>query len=255
MTQTQLPTPASPGAVQKPAPATSLLTTAQLAQALPGAVRKLDPRALLATPVMLVVECGAAVTTVLSILDPTTMGWLVTVWLWLTVGFATLAESVAEGRGKAQAASLRALQQETSARRLGPGDHEESVPSTSLRAGDLVVIEAGERIPGDGDVVEGVASVDESAVTGESAPVIRESGGDRSAVTGGTLVLSDRIVVRVTADPGHSFVDRMIALVEGSERQRTPNEIALGVLLAALTAIFVVVCGTLYYFASYSDAH
>ncbi|WP_345527994.1 potassium-transporting ATPase subunit KdpB [Nocardioides endophyticus] len=248
-------------------PGPTVLSTAQLVEALPGALRKLDPRELLRTPVMLIVEIGAVATTVFSIVDPSTMGWLVTVWLWLTVLFGTLAESVAEGRGKAQAASLRALQQETMARRLrGSVDHLrsagdlatqtiEEVPSTALRAGDLVVVEAGERIPGDGDVVEGVASVDESAVTGESAPVIRESGGDRSAVTGGTTVLSDRIVVRITSDPGQSFVDRMIALVEGSERQRTPNEIALNVLLTALTAIFVVVVASLYYVADYSDAH
>ena len=213
---------------------------------------------------MLVVEIGAAATTVMAALDPTTMAVLVTVWLWLTVLFATLAESVAEGRGKAQAASLRALQQETVARRVLGARRSagtladlpiEEVPSTQLRAGDLVVVTAGERIPGDGDVVEGVASVDESAVTGESAPVIRESGGDRCAVTGGTVVLSDRIVVRITAEPGHSFVDRMIALVEGSERQRTPNEIALNVLLIALTVIFVVVCVTLYPLAEYSHAH
>ncbi|HEY9251622.1 MAG TPA: potassium-transporting ATPase subunit KdpB, partial [Nocardioides sp.] len=237
--------------------ATSVLTAKQIAEAVPGALRKLDPRKLVATPVMLVVEIGAAATTVMSVLDPSVMGWLVTVWLWLTVVFGSLAESVAEGRGKAQAASLRALQTETTARRLhgGLGGAEEVVASTSLRAGDVVVVEAGERIPGDGDVIEGVASVDESAVTGESAPVIRESGGDRSAVTGGTLVLSDRIVVRITSDPGHSFVDRMIALVEGSERQRTPNEIALNVLLTSLTAIFVVVCWSLYYLAGYSGAH
>ena len=202
----------------------------------------------------------------ISIVDPSTLGWLVTIWLWLTVLFGTLAESVAEGRGKAQAASLRALQQETTARRVrGSVDQlkytgnlaalpTDDVASTSLRTGDVVVVEAGERIPGDGDVIEGIASVDESAVTGESAPVIRESGGDRSAVTGGTVVLSDRIVVRITSEPGQSFVDRMIALVEGSERQRTPNEIALNVLLASLTAIFVVVCATLWFFADYSGA-
>jgi K+-transporting ATPase ATPase B chain len=237
-----------------------------LSEALPGALRKLDPRELVATPVMLVVEIGAVATTVISIVDPSTLGWLVTVWLWLTVLFGTLAESVAEGRGKAQAASLRALQQETTARRVrGSADQlrftgnlkelpTDDVPSTSLRTGDVVVVEAGERIPGDGDVIEGVASVDESAVTGESAPVIRESGGDRSAVTGGTVVLSDRIVVRITSEPGQSFVDRMIALVEGSERQRTPNEIALNVLLGSLTAIFVVVVATLWFFADYSGA-
>ena len=205
---------------------------------------------------MLVVEVGAAATTVLSVLDPSVLGWLVTVWLWLTVLFGTLAESVAEGRGKAQAASLRALQTETTARRSAaaatagytgnlPAPHRRG-RQHRLRVGDVVVVAAGERIPGDGDVVEGVASVDESAVTGESAPVIRESGGDRCAVTGGTMVLSDRIVVRITSEPGQSFVDRMIALVEGSERQRTPNEIALNVLLGALTVVFVVVCATLW---------
>ena len=227
----------------------------QFLEALPEAVRKLSPIALLANPVMLVVEIGAVATTVQSIIDPGTLGWMVTVWLWLTVLFGTLAESVAEGRGKAQAASLRSLQAETDARRRRPDGTEEHVPSTSLHRGDVVVVEAGERIPGDGEVIEGVASVDESAVTGESAPVIRESGGDRSAVTGGTVVLSDRIVVRITAEPGQSFVDRMIALVEGSERQRTPNEIALNVLLASLTVIFLVVVGSLYFVADYSDAH
>ncbi|MGB3762671.1 MAG: potassium-transporting ATPase subunit KdpB [Ornithinimicrobium sp.] len=237
-----------------------------LAGALPGALRKLDPRELVATPVMLVVEVGAVATTVMSVLDPGTLAWLVSFGLWLTVLFGTLAESVAEGRGKAQAASLRDLQTETPARRVrGSADQlqhtsnlaalpTDEIPSTSLRTGDVVVVAAGERIPGDGDVIEGVASVDESAVTGESAPVIRESGGDRSAVTGGTIVLSDRIVVRITSEPGQSFVDRMIALVEGSERQRTPNEIALNVLLSALTVVFVVVCGTLYCIADYSGA-
>jgi K+-transporting ATPase ATPase B chain len=251
---------------QQPAPTGRTLST-QLREALPGAFRKLDPRELVTTPVMLVVEVGAVATTLMSVVDPSTLSIGVTLWLWLTVLFGTLAESVAEGRGKAQAASLRALQQETTARRIhGSSDQlkhtgnlatlqVDQVPSTSLRAGDVVVVEAGERIPGDGDVIEGVASVDESAVTGESAPVIRESGGDRSAVTGGTVVLSDRIVVRITSDPGQSFVDRMIALVEGSERQRTPNEIALNVLLSSLTAIFVVVCASLYFVADYSDAH
>jgi potassium-transporting ATPase ATP-binding subunit len=252
--------------VHHPAPVRRTLGV-QLREALPGTFRKLDPRELVANPVMLVVEIGAVATTVMSVFDPSTLGIGVTIWLWLTVLFGTLAESVAEGRGKAQAASLRALQQETTARRIrGSSDQltytgnlatlqVDQVPSTSLRAGDVVVVEAGERIPGDGEVIEGVASVDESAVTGESAPVIRESGGDRSAVTGGTVVLSDRIVVRITSEPGQSFVDRMIALVEGSERQRTPNEIALNVLLTALTAIFIVVVGSLYYVADYSDAH
>ncbi|MXG89305.1 potassium-transporting ATPase subunit KdpB [Nocardioides flavescens] len=231
-----------------------VLTTAQLVEALPGALRKLDPRQLIATPVMLVVEAGAMLTTVLSVLDPSTLGWMVTVWLWLTVVFGALAESVAEGRGKAQAASLRALQTETTAHRRLPGGGVEEVASTSLHTGDVVVVAAGERIPGDGEVIEGVASVDESAVTGESAPVIRESGGDRSAVTGGTVVLSDQIAVRITSEPGQSFVDRMISLVEGSARQKTPNEIALNVLLGALTVIFVVVCVTLYPVARYADA-
>ncbi|GAW51085.1 MULTISPECIES: potassium-transporting ATPase subunit KdpB [unclassified Nocardioides] len=252
--------------VHHPAPVRRSLGS-QLVEALPAALRKLDPREVAASPVMLVVEIGAAATTVMSVLDPSTMAVGVTIWLWLTVLFGTLAEAVAEGRGKAQAASLRALQQETTARRVrGSSDQlrytgnlaalqVDQVPSTSLRAGDVVVVEAGERIPGDGDVIEGVASVDESAVTGESAPVIRESGGDRSAVTGGTVVLSDRIVVRITSGPGQSFVDRMIALVEGSERQRTPNEIALNILLTALTAIFVVVVGTLYYYADYSGTN
>ncbi|WP_445255520.1 potassium-transporting ATPase subunit KdpB [Nocardioides aurantiacus] len=238
----------------------------QLGEALPDALRKLDPRSLLATPVMLVVEVGALATTVLSVLDPGVLGWSVTVWLWLTVLFGTLAESVAEGRGKAQAASLRALQQETTARRVdarvGAGRRgatlldlpTEEVASTSLRAGDVVLVTAGERIPGDGDVVEGVASVDESAVTGESAPVVRESGGDRSAVTGGTVVLSDAIAVRITSEPGQSFVDRMIALVEGSERQRTPNELALDVLLSSLTVVFGVVVLSLWFVARYSGA-
>ncbi|MDT9592356.1 potassium-transporting ATPase subunit KdpB [Nocardioides zeae] len=242
----------------------SILGPAQLGAALPGALRKLDPRALLATPVMLVVELGAAATTVLTALDPSVLGVAVTVWLWLTVLFGALAESVAEGRGKAQAASLRALQTETTARRVRGGGSRggrglldlatDEVASTDLRAGDVVVVAAGERIPGDGDVVEGVASVDESAVTGESAPVIRESGGDRCAVTGGTTVLSDRIAVRITSDPGQSFVDRMIALVEGSQRQRTPNEIALNVLLGSLTVVFVAVCTSLYFVADHSGA-
>ncbi len=243
----------------------SVLTAAQLVEALPGALRKLDPRQLWATPVMLVVEVGAVLTTVLSVLDPSTLGWFVTVWLWLTVVFGTLAESVAEGRGKAQAASLRALQTETTARKVQAsagagrasdlrGQPIDEVASTSLRVGDVVLVAAGERIPGDGEVIDGVASVDESAVTGESAPVIRESGGDRSAVTGGTTVLSDEIVVRITSEPGRSFVDRMIALVEGSERQRTPNEMALNVLLSALTVVFVVVCVTLWPIADYSGA-
>ncbi|WP_421740507.1 potassium-transporting ATPase subunit KdpB [Cellulomonas sp.] len=235
------------------AAAPTTLSPGQLATALPGALRGLDPRRLWDSPVMFVVEVGAAFTTVLAILDPSAFAWSITVWLWLTVLFATLAESVAEGRGKAQAASLRATQRETTARKVVGADTAE-VPSSSLRVGDVVVVVAGETIPGDGDVIEGVASVDESAITGESAPVIRESGGDRSAVTGGTVVLSDRIVVRITAPAGHTFVDRMIALVEGSERQKTPNEVALNVLLTTLTIVFLLAVVTLQPFAVYSGA-
>ena len=176
----------------------------------------------------------------------------VSFWLWFTVVFANFAEAVAEGRGKAQAATLRKMRKETNARRLLNGQREEVVPASALRKGDTVVVEAGEIIPGDGDVIQGIASVDESAITGESAPVIRESGGDRSAVTGGTKVLSDRIVVRITASPGESFLDRMIALVEGAERQKTPNEIALNILLAGLTLVFLFACVTLVPMALYS---
>ncbi len=217
----------------------------QLLAALPEALRKLDPRVQARNPVMFVVWVGSVLVTVLAVADPSVFAVLVAVWLWFTVLFANLAEAVAEGRGKAQAASLRATQRDTVARRLvtdSPADRdaaEEQVPGAQLRLGDLVVVEAGETIPGDGDVVHGIASVDESAITGESAPVIREAGGDRCAVTGGTTVLSDRIVVRITTKPGESFVDRMIALVEGAARQKTPNEIALTILLSALTIIFL----------------
>jgi K+-transporting ATPase ATPase B chain len=226
-----------------------LLDPQQLWRSLPDALRKLDPRTLWRNPVMLIVEVGAVFTTVLAITDPTGFAWLITGWLWLTVIFANLAEAVAEGRGKAQAASLRRAKQDAVARRLvGWGTEaarEETVDAVDLRQGDIVVCEAGDVIPGDGDVVEGIASVDESAITGESAPVIRESGGDRSAVTGGTKVLSDRIVVRITQKPGESFIDRMIALVEGANRQKTPNEIALNILLVALTIIFLLSVVTL----------
>ncbi|WP_199233256.1 potassium-transporting ATPase subunit KdpB [Rhodococcus sp. SMB37] len=211
----------------------------QLAAAVPGAFRKLDPRHVARNPVMFVVLVGSTIATVAAIVGPSVFAWAIAVWLWFTLLFANLAESVAEGRGKAQAESLRKTKQDTVARRLTTSGHEESVNGTELRIGDLVVVEAGELIPGDGDVVEGIATVDESAITGESAPVIRESGGDRCAVTAGTTVLSDRIVVRVTAEPGHTFVDRMIALVEGAVRQKTPNEIALNILLAALTIVLL----------------
>jgi K+-transporting ATPase ATPase B chain len=211
----------------------------QLVGSLPEALRKLDPRTQLRNPVMFVVWVGSVVVTVFAIIEPGVFSWLIAVWLWFTVLFANLAEAVAEGRGKAQAESLRRTKKDTVARRIGRGGAEERVPGTDLAIGDLVVVEAGETIPGDGDVVEGIATVDESAITGESAPVIREAGGDRSAVTGGTTVLSDRIVVRISTKPGETFVDRMIALVEGASRQKTPNEIALTILLAALTIIFL----------------
>jgi len=223
-------------------------------RSLPGALRKLDPRHQVRYPVMFVVWVGALAATVLAVLHPSLFAWSVTGWLWATVVFANLAEAVAEGRGRAQAASLRKTRTQTLARRQRPDGTEESVPGTSLAVGDLVVVEAGEVVPGDGDVVEGIASVDESAVTGESAPVIRESGGDRSAVTGGTTVLSDRIVVRITAKAGETFMDRMIALVEGSARQKTPNEIALGLLLAGMTIVFLLAMVTLQPFAAYSGA-
>jgi K+-transporting ATPase ATPase B chain len=205
-------------------------------------------------PVMFVVEIGSVLTTVLFVRDPSLFAGSVAVWLWLTVVFANLAEAVAEGRGKAQAAALRATRTETTARRLLTDGREEQVPGTQLVPGDRVVVEAGQVIPGDGEVVEGVASVDESAITGESAPVIRESGGDRSAVTGGTKVLSDRIVVEITSRPGETFIDRMIALVEGAQRQKTPNEIALNILLASLTIVFLLATVTLQPMAIYSGA-
>ncbi|WP_306207077.1 potassium-transporting ATPase subunit KdpB [Actinoplanes sp. RD1] len=243
--------PAAPAQTQRKSVQGGLLDPGQLVKSLPDALRKLDPRTLWRNPVMLIVEAGALFTTVLSIAQPSTLSWIITGWLWLTVVFANLAEAVAEGRGKAQAATLRRSKQDTVARRLVDGV-ERATPATELKQGDLVVVEAGEIIPGDGDVVEGIASVDESAITGESAPVIRESGGDRSAVTGGTKVLSDRIVVTITQKPGESFVDRMIALVEGANRQKTPNEIALNILLAALTLVFLLSVVTLQPLAIFS---
>ncbi|MEU0834517.1 potassium-transporting ATPase subunit KdpB [Streptomyces sp. NPDC005969] len=224
----------------------------QLLKSFPDAVRKLDPRVMVKSPVMFVVLVGSVLTTVLAALDPTDwFGWTIAAWLWLTTIFANLAEAVAEGRGKAQADTLRKAKTDTVARRL-VGKNEERVPGTGLRIGDLVVCEAGDIVPGDGDVVEGVASVDESAITGESAPVIRESGGDRSAVTGGTKVLSDRIVIKITTKPGETFIDRMINLVEGAARQKTPNEIALNILLASLTIVFLLAVVTLQPFAVYA---
>ncbi|MFC9436063.1 potassium-transporting ATPase subunit KdpB [Nocardia sp. NPDC057030] len=231
-----------------------------LLTSLPDAVRKLDPRTMWRNPVMFIVEIGAVWSTVLAISDPTFFAWAIVVWLWLTVIFANLAEAVAEGRGKAQADTLRKAKTDTVARRLvnwTPGGQavEEGVAAPELQRGDHVVVEAGQVIPGDGDVVEGIASVDESAITGESAPVIRESGGDRSAVTGGTTVLSDRIVVKITQEPGKSFIDKMIALVEGASRQKTPNEIALNILLASLTIIFVFAVVTLQPLAIFAKAN
>jgi K+-transporting ATPase ATPase B chain len=234
-----------------------LLDPKMLWKSLPDALVKLDPRTLWHNPVMFIVELGAAWSTVLAITNPSWFAWLIVVWLWLTVVFANLAEAVAEGRGKAQAESLRRTKTATMARRLtgwepGVPGREEEVAAPLLQQGDIVVVEAGQPVPGDGDVVEGIASVDESAITGESAPVIRESGGDRSAVTGGTTVLSDRIVVKITQKQGDSFIDRMIALVEGANRQKTPNEIALNILLASLTIIFLFAVATLQPLAIYS---
>jgi K+-transporting ATPase ATPase B chain len=256
----------------------SAFSPAQLVQSIPGAFRKLDPRLMWRNPVMFVVEIGAALTTVLAVAQPflgqgststaspTSLAfiWSIAVWLWLTVLFANVAEAVAEGRGKAQAKSLRDSRTSTMANlvtlydeRLDPAaERAELAPIASgeLTLGDTVVVSAGEPIPGDGDIIWGIASVDESAITGESAPVVRESGGDRSAVTGGTRVLSDRIVVRITSKPGETFVDRMIKLVEGASRQKTPNEIALNILLASLTIIFVVVVLIINPIADYSHA-
>ncbi|GAA1520244.1 potassium-transporting ATPase subunit KdpB [Kribbella lupini] len=251
---TLLKTPSPAPAPQKVVTRTrsGLFDPKMLLTSLPDAVRKLDPRVMVKNPVMFVVEVGAVASTVLAVTDSTVFVWWIVVWLWLTVLFANLAEAVAEGRGKAQAATLRRAKTETTARRLTADGSEEEVPATALQLGDRVVVEAGQVIPGDGDVVEGVASVDESAITGESAPVIRESGGDRSAVTGGTRVLSDRIVVKITTRPGESFIDRMIALVEGASRQKTPNEIALNILLASLTIVFLMATVTLKPFAAYA---
>jgi K+-transporting ATPase ATPase B chain len=258
-TPAQAPAPAGKQGPEQPHRiAGGLLDPRMLWKSLPSALAKLDPRVQIRNPVMFVVEIGAALSTYSAIRTETGFAWTIAVWLWLTVVFANLAEAVAEGRGKAQAATLRRTKQETMARRLidwKPGAtsiRQEEVPGTGLKLGDLVVVEAGQIIPGDGDVVEGVASVDESAITGESAPVIRESGGDRSAVTGGTKVLSDRIVVKITSKPGETFIDRMIALVEGASRQKTPNEVALNILLASLTVVFLLAVVTLQPMAYYS---
>ncbi|MFF4512650.1 potassium-transporting ATPase subunit KdpB [Streptomyces mirabilis] len=255
------PRPGPDGGAKRRAPS-GLFEPAQLVQSFPEALRKLHPRVLVKNPVLFVVSVGAVLTTLSAVLHPAVFTWVISAWLWLTVIFANLAEAVAEGRGKAQAESLRRARTDTVALRLRHWNYgidprhaeTEAVAATDLKPLDVVLVEAGELIPADGDVIDGVAAVDESAVTGESAPVIRESGGDRSGVTGGTTVLSDRIVVRVSARPGHSFLDRMIALVEGASRQKTPNEIALNILLAALTIIFLLVVVTLQPMAEYADA-
>ncbi len=237
----------------------SLFDPSILGPAVKESFLKLAPHLVAKNPVMFVVEVGSVLTTLLWARDlfssqraaPLWFTGLTCLWLWFTVLFANFAEAIAEGRGKAQADALRRMRKDTTARRLVDGK-EQQVPASSLRKGDMVVVEAGQFIPGDGEVTEGIASVDESAITGESAPVIRESGGDRSAVTGGTKVLSDRIVVRISANPGESFLDRMIALVEGAARQKTPNEIALHILLVGLTLIFLFACVTLVPFGLYS---
>jgi len=244
---------------QKAAASSSMFDRAILGQAAGQAFRKLDPRVMFRNPVMFIVEIGCVLTTILFFRDLSSsstqdnvFAGLVCGWLWFTVLFANFAEAMAEGRGKAQAATLRSTRADTMARLRQPDGSIIERSSAALAVGDLCVVSAGELIPGDGDIVEGIATIDESAITGESAPVVRESGGDRSAVTGGTRVLSDEIVVKITAKPGETFLDRMIALVEGSERQKTPNEIALSILLAGLTIIFLLAVITLQPFATYS---
>ncbi|MEA2286439.1 MAG: potassium-transporting ATPase ATP-binding subunit, partial [Solirubrobacteraceae bacterium] len=240
----------------------SLFSREVVVRAITGSFAKLDPRIQVRNPVMFVVELGAAITTggwLIQVFGGSSLGgghepaWFtftVAFWLWLTVVFANLAEALAEGRGKAQADTLRAMRSDTTAR-MRDGS---ARPAAELHRGDVVSVEAGEVIPGDGTVIEGIASVDESAITGESAPVIRESGGDRSAVTGGTRVLSDHILVEITQEPGESFLDRMIGLVEGAQRRKTPNEIALNILLAGLTIVFLVVVATLLPFARFAGS-
>jgi K+-transporting ATPase ATPase B chain len=253
--------PRPPKVRTKETASSSIFDRAIVGSASVDALRKLNPRTMFRNPVMFIVEIGAILTTLIFIRDfgsstnqENAFAGLVSLWLWFTVLFANFAEAMAEGRGKAQAATLRKTRAETTARvRLEDGSMAEKA-SSALQVGDLCVVTAGEVIPGDGDIVEGIATVDESAITGESAPVVRESGGDRSAVTGGTRVLSDEIVVRITARPGETFLDRMIALVEGADRQKTPNEIALTILLAGLTVIFLLATVTLQPFAIYSGA-
>ncbi|MGZ4689982.1 MAG: potassium-transporting ATPase subunit KdpB [Acidimicrobiia bacterium] len=262
MTMTPTPTlPPGETKAERVRASTSMFDPTIMRRAIGDSFVKLSPRHLMRNPVMFVVEVGSVLTTVLfftnlptASTDENVFAALVAAFLWFTVLFANFAEAVAEGRGKAQADTLRKTRSETMANRRLPDGSLESVPGTQLDLGDEVVVVAGEVIPSDGDVVEGIASIDESAITGESAPVIREAGGDRSAVTGGTRVLSDRIVVRITARPGETFIDRMIALVEGSERQKTPNEIALNILLAGLTLIFLLATVSLQPFSIYANA-
>ncbi|MFJ3921452.1 potassium-transporting ATPase subunit KdpB [Streptomyces sp. NPDC090022] len=245
----------------RPGPA-NILEPERLAESVREAIRKLHPRELARKPVLLVVAVGSVLTTLSALFHPSVFTWVISVWLWLTVLFANLAEAVAEGRGRAQAASLRKARTDTVALRIKHWSYgtdlrraeTEAVTPSELQPMDFVLVEAGELIPADGDVVDGAAMVDESAVTGESAPVLRESGGDRSGVTGGTTVLSDSIVMRVSSRPGNSFLDRMIALVEGASRQKTPNEIALNILLAALTIVFILVVVSLQSMAGYAKA-
>ncbi len=237
----------------------SMWTLAIVRPAILDSVRKLHPRTMAKNPVMFVVEVGSVVTSALLIMDalhhqPIAFNLQITLWLWFTVLFANFAEAIAEGRGKAQADTLRKAKGETIAFRYRTDGSTEAVSSTALRVGDIIRVEAGQFIAGDGDVCEGIASVDESAITGESAPVIREAGGDRSSVTGGTRVLSDWIKVRITSNPGETFLDHMIALVEGAQRQKTPNEIALSILLSGLTIVFLLAVATLQPFAIYSHA-
>jgi len=254
MTTTQPEQPSADGEAHGVAQARGLFDGPILRQALIESFKKLNPAEEIRNPVMFVVLVGTVITFIEAIAHPSTFTWSITIWLFLTVIFANFAEGMAEGRGKAQADTLRRMRSETEARRLREDGTEELVPAASLAKGDLVVCEAGDAIPSDGDIIEGIASVDESAITGESAPVIRESGGDRSAVTGGTKVLSDRIVIRITAERGQTFLDRMITLVEGANRQKTPNEIALTILLAVLTIVFLPVVVSLEAFGHYSGA-
>ena len=254
MTTTQPDQPGPATEAHGVAEARSLFDREILRHALVDSVKKLNPALEIRNPVMFVVLVGTVITFIEAIAHPSTFTWSITIWLFLTVIFANFAEAMAEGRGKAQADTLRRMRSETEARRLLPDGTEELVAAASLAKDDLVVCEANDLIPSDGEIIEGIASVDESAITGESAPVIRESGGDRSAVTGGTKVLSDRIVVRITAERGQTFLDRMITLVEGANRQKTPNEIALTILLAVLTIVFLPVVVSLQAFGHYSGA-